>query len=412
MTAARILGLGTYPIEKPIHGGQRRVAAVKRFYEDQNIAYTYACVYNAAHYKRPQVGPRDYELKASNSEQWLTNVIGDLMAGHQAATDPATFHHFSDIAEEICPDVIQLEQPFMWPLAKRLRQMLGSRKPFLIYSSHNIEAPLKRTVLDYSQTRPELRDKICSEIEDMEAELVREADVIICVSQADRDFYRHRAKATHRIIVVANGVDRPANCATSRTLDGLSDFDGRRFLMTVSSSHVPTIEGLCHYVITGGVFCVPPAPSIAICGGIAAPISNHPEYHRCGVANGQRVRFFFDVSDPELAAIKHSCHGVFLPIRSGGGTNLKTAEALTLERWVVATSTAMRGFDHFMGAEGVIVADTPADFRQAIRQTLQRPPLEISERSRATRDALYWDRCFGDSGLPNLFGRASGTTEV
>jgi glycosyltransferase involved in cell wall biosynthesis len=402
LSAARVFGLGTYPIEKPIHGGQRRVAAFKRFYENRNFAYTYACLYNPAHYKRPHVGPYDYELDTSKSELALTNLIGDFMAGHQAANDPATFQHFSEIFEQTSPDVIQLEQPFMWPLAKRLQQMRRSGKPLLVYSSHNIEAPLKRIVLAASQTESQLREKICSDIEHMEAELVRDADAIVCVSQADGEFYRHEAKSWCRIIVVPNGVDRPVGCAINDFPHGLSDFDGRRFLMTVSSSHVPTIDGMCHYVINGGVFCVPPAPSIAICGGIAGPIANHPEYRRCGVANQQRVRFFFDVSDSELSVIKRCCHGVFLPIRSGGGTNLKTAEALALGTWVVATSTALRGFERFSRAEGVTVADTPADFRQAMRRTLQRPPLEIDTSFRAARETLYWDRCFGDSELPNF----------
>ena len=38
-----------------------------------------------------------------------------------------------------------------------------------------------------------------------------------------------------------------------------------------------------------------------------------------------------------------------------------------------------------------------------MRQVLQRPPLELTEASRAARDALYWDRCFDDSDLPKFF---------
>src|SRR5579859_4684346 len=122
----------------------------------------------------------------------------------------------------------------MWPVAKRLRQMMGSRKPLLIYSSQNIEAPLKRTVLASSQARPELRDEICSEIENIEAELAHEADAIVCVSRGDHDFYRDELKAFCRIIVVPNGVDRPVSSAIHHIPEGLSDFDGRRYLMTVS----------------------------------------------------------------------------------------------------------------------------------------------------------------------------------
>lgn len=402
VTVARILGLGTYPIGQPIHGGQRRVAAFKRFYECQGFTYDYACVYHPAHYGPTDVGPNDYELDTSKSELWHTYAIGDVMAGRQAADDPRTFHHFASVVERTAPDAIELEQPFMWPLARRLRQTLGTSKPVLIYSSQNVEAPLKRTILNQSP----FRDEVCAEIDQMEADLAREADLIICVSPIDQQFYRDQLKSSSKIIVVPNGVDRPVSHSMNRLPEGLSEFKGRRYLMTVSSAHVPTLDGMFHYVINGGVFCTPPAPSIAICGGIGRPIFEHPEYQRCVVANKQRVRFFFHPSDAELAEVKRSCHGVFVPIRSGGGTNLKTAEALALGKWVVATSTALRGFERFSDADGVIVADTAADFRRAMRQVLQRPPLEITECSRAARDSLYWDRCFQDSDLPSFLAHA------
>lgn len=402
VTVARILALGTYPIQKPVHGGQRRVAAFKQFYVRKRINYTYACIYHGAHYRAPDVGPHDRPLETSEAELWLTNVIGDVLSGHQGATDPATFRHFSSIVEQIAPDALQLEQPFMWPVAKRLRQISGTRKPLLIYSSQNVEAPLKRAILVYAGIPSEMRNRICAEIEEMEAEIAREADLIVCVSEADRQWYRRELRPLSPVIVVRNGSDRPEKYAAYDTPDALSRFQDRPYLMTVGSAHIPNITGLCHYLINGGVFCVPPIASLAICGGIAANIFNSPEYQRYRAANDKRVQFFPDVSDGELSAIKQGCHAVFLPIRSGGGTNLKTAEALALGKWVIATSTALRGFEEFLNADGVVIADNAADFRQEIRQVLQRPRLELTETSRASRDALYWDRCFDDSDLPKF----------
>jgi hypothetical protein len=406
LTVARILALGTYPIEKPVHGGQRRVAAFKQFYERTKITYTYICVYNGAHYSVNDVGPYDRRLDPSKTELWLTNVIGDVLSGQQGATDPAMLRHFSDIVERIAPDAIQLEQPFMWPVAKQLRQVSEGRKPLLIYSSHNVEAPLKRAILVSCGIQSEKRNKICSKIEEMEAEIAREADLIICVSEADRECYRRELRSASPVIVVPNGVDRPVRCAAHCAPAELSSFQDQPYLMTVASAHIPNIEGLCHYIISGGLFCVPPTPCLAICGGIAAPISDHPEYQRYQTANAKRVKFFADVSDSELSAIKQDCHGVLLPIYNGGGTNLKTAEALALEKWVVATSTALRGFERFLSADGVVLADNPIDFRHAMRQVLQRSPFKLSDASHSARDALYWDRCFDDSDLPKFFGDA------
>ena len=97
--------------------------------------------------------------------------------------------------------------------------------------------------------------------------------------------------------------------------------------------------------------------------------------------------------------MKSSCHVVALPIATGAGSNLKTAEALTLGKRVVATSIAMRGFENFLDAEGLMIADDPIAFRARLGQALRCPPLAIGEDARKAREALYWDRCFGDSQL-------------
>jgi glycosyltransferase involved in cell wall biosynthesis len=396
----RILGLGTYPIQNPVHGGQRRVAAFKRFYERSGITYTYACIYNGSHYRGADVGPDDLKLIVPEAEIGLEWVIGDLIAGRQGANDAASFRHFMEVAERFAPDALQLEQSFMWPLARRLRQTRGAGNLRVIYSSQNVEAPLKQAILVSAGMPPDPRKKICSEIEDLEAELVREADLIICVSASDQEYYC-KSKSLSDVVVVPNGTDRPVKSSMHRSIDSLRVFEGRPYLMTVGSAHPPNIDGICSYIIRDGVFCTPPAKCIAICGGVAAAIRTHPEFQRYHAANSCRVEFFGNISDSDLAVIKQCCHGVLLPISDGGGSNLKTAEALTLGKWVIATSISLRGFEAYAN-DGVIVANNPVEFRHAMRQVLQRPPAVISDGARLARDALYWDRCFVDSELPKL----------
>jgi glycosyltransferase involved in cell wall biosynthesis len=142
---------------------------------------------------------------------------------------------------------------------------------------------------------------------------------------------------------------------------------------------------------------------------MAAAVRRHPEFQRYHAANSCRVEFFADISDSDLAVIKQCCHGVLLPISEGGGSNLKTAEALTLGKWVIATSISLRAFEAYAN-DGVIVANNPAEFRHAIRQVLQRPPAVISDGDRLARDALYWDRCFVDSELPRLLQLSAAQT--
>lgn len=397
---ARILALGTFPIVRPIHGGQRRVAAFKQFYESRGAKYFYACIYNPAHYSGSDVGVDDWPLIVPASDTELADLIGDLISGHQFESDPSTLKHFAGVLERINPDLLQLEQPYMWPLAKRLRQIRPKLR--LIYSSQNVEAPLKREILVSYSILSELREKICTEIEEMEAELCREADLIVCVSSTDGTHY-FRYKAPADVVIVPNGADRPPEHLQHRTNEAVQrNFEGRRFVMTVGSPHPPNIDGICHFLIEGGIFCVPPVKSIAICGGVSHPVFQRREYRQYLTANSARVEFFPDIDDADLWEIKHACHGVILPVRSGGGSNLKTAEALALGKWTIGTLVALRGYEPMAGAEGVIIANDRSSFRQAIRDVLQRPPLQLTERDWSAREALFWDRCFVDSGVSQI----------
>jgi len=60
------------------------------------------------------------------------------------------------------------------------------------------------------------------------------------------------------------------------------------------------------------------------------------------------------------------------PLRSGGGTRLKILEALDACRPVVATSTAVDGFEDLVG-RGVVVADSAAEMVDAVAELLADP---------------------------------------
>jgi hypothetical protein len=62
-----------------------------------------------------------------------------------------------------------------------------------------------------------------------------------------------------------------------------------------------------------------------------------------------------------------NAHALPLPIGYGGGSNVKTAEALAAGRPIVATGAAFRGFDEYRSLPSVTLADTPLAFEAAIR---------------------------------------------
>jgi glycosyltransferase involved in cell wall biosynthesis len=328
-------------------------------------------------------------------------LTGDLQSGLQGETDAATLAHFLDVMRRVAPDALQLEHPFMWPLAKRLRESAGVRLP-VIYSSHNVEAPLKQSILASAGVSADQGRRAYDVIERMEAELCRDAALIVCVSAADRDHYRRYDPSA--VAVVPNGVDRPP-AAPQAGGAVRATFGDRRFLFMVGSDYLPNIEGFCEYVARDGMFFCPPVRSVAVCGGVAAGVRTHPEFRRFLPANSARTEFYPVIDDDALWAVKDACHAVMLPILTGGGSNLKAAEALALGKWVVATPMALRGFEAFMDAEGVIVASDRHAFRHALARTLHKPPLRISDAARKTRDTLYWDALLANSALAEQLAR-------
>lgn len=108
--------------------------------------------------------------------------------------------------------------------------------------------------------------------------------------------------------------------------------------------------------------------------------------------------------------MKHHAHAALLPIDFGGGSNLKTAEALASGRWIVATSTALRGFEPFHDEPGIVRADNAAAFHDAMAEIIRRAPLALSPEERLKREGVFWDRCFSDSAFRPFIAERMGVS--
>jgi len=106
-------------------------------------------------------------------------------------------------------------------------------------------------------------------------------------------------------------------------------------------------------------------------------------------ALGGRLVLLGRINDLALSALIENAACILLPIQYGGGSNLKTAEALLSGRRIVASPASMRGFDAFRGLPGVTVANGPAEFGAAVRSALADGSPAL--RSFASVAALTWD---------------------
>ncbi|CAN7314064.1 glycosyltransferase [Caulobacter sp. LjRoot300] len=393
-----ILSLTTYPIAAPRHGGQRRVAAFGDFYRGLGLDFQSASIYQSPPYQAHEVGRHDLKLGHVDPRWNGVPFVDDILSGDFAATGSG-LAHFRQVIETVRPAAIQLDHPFMWPLVRVLRDegLLADVK--LFYSSHNWEAPLKVDILRRSGVPEARAAEVGERILELERDVIEASDLIVAVSESDAAQYRALTDDTP-VHVVPNGVQRSPGDAVL-TPAQRKIFGDKPFALFVGSAYPPNIEGFCNLVADGGLYMAPPEKRFAVCGGVSDGIFNSRQYQRFLIANSERLHFFPDISDDDLSALKAACHVVLLPIQFGGGSNLKTAEALASNKHVIATSTAMRGFDAFRDAPGVVIADTPETFRRAIAQVFKQPSLKLKKKDLLLRETVYWDRGFADSTLAN-----------
>lgn len=388
-----ILGLGTYPSHRPIHGGQRRVSELKKYYENGGVKYHHSSVYSKNHYKSKDITSIDYGFDEANVTKSAIPFIDDMLSGKFAAADKACYEHYVSLVKKLKPMAIQLEQPFMFPLLKRLKNE-GVFTGKVIYSSHNVEAPLKAQILLNSGVSRKNITDVFQDIETIEKDILNISDIVISVSGADSAVYRawnNKPKS----VVIANGNRIQTKHAVP---DGFREFKGKYFSF-VGSAYPPNVQGFVKLVVETGFYGFPPEKCIAICGGVSHGIFANHYYLSHADSYGDRVHFFDSPSDEEISHILMHSHCILLPITSGGGSNLKTAEAILSNKWVVATTVAMRSFEHFIGQPGIIIADTPNDFYAAMQFVYGQAELKLTKAEIAFRQKCGWDNILKASNL-------------
>jgi glycosyltransferase involved in cell wall biosynthesis len=84
------------------------------------------------------------------------------------------------------------------------------------------------------------------------------------------------------------------------------------------------------------------------------------------------LRGFLDMD--ELIATFHAARAILVPVFTGEGSNLKTADALASGRPVIMTERATRGYEEVLAAddEGVTVVPDAQAFRAAMAGELRR----------------------------------------
>ena len=380
----KIVTLSTYPFAFPRHGGQHRLANIADQYRQAGHSVASVGVQGSGLYAlSPNFIPHPPQRTLARYIE-NTFLMEDWAIGQWAAGDDEAYESLAALIPPAV-DVLHIEQPWLFQFARRYAQRLSRKTVTLLYGSQNIEHTLKAGIVE-TYLGSKHAQECAALVKACELEAIANADLVCTVSREDADWTR---KHTQKSVVLApNGVAR-------RSIEKADFVAANRFTrhhkyaLYCASAHPPNIAGF--YEMFGqGIGCLAPNQRLVVAGSAGPAIQSADQYARTpGLAH--HLAATGEVSEEVLTGLLHLAHAMVLPITLGGGTNLKTAEALWAGLHVVATPVAMRGFEQFMNSPGVTVVESAVQFRAAMRIAMAMGPLELSSSEREARSALLWD---------------------
>ncbi len=376
----RVFMLGQWPIGRPRHGGQIRAASIAAAYRASGHDVLFMGVFDPTNVPLEDTTPNDVAIDQRAIDYIVrSGRTFEFSLWNAFAEVPELFARFQDAVLRFQPDAVQLEEIYLWPVVRALRDRGYLPDVPIIYSSYNFETEYRRDLAEiYGYENWELLHKVASE----EEQIARESDLVVAVSDYDAAcFHRIGAK---RVMVVRNGGKQPDSAAeATAALD--SYFGNTRVALFVSSAHPPNARGLLD--LAQGLR--PPLPGLLlICGSVGKLLEPHQK--NCPLIRDARMLGIVD--PPVLEALLLRASVILLPKTRGGGSNVKTSEALLTNRPIVATTQAFVGFEPWVEAPGVTIEDDPVLFWQRVVDHLTEPrnPLALNERN--CHD-LLWPVC-------------------
>jgi len=392
----RIVQLTTYPLKAPRHGGQLRCAAIRECYREAGFEVTTIAAMHEDAY-RAEREAADIALPAG-STTWRAGLgrFADLHSGDCLAADETVYRHFAQMLDRRLPDLIQFEQPWLYPAVRRWlgeRAHRGVAPPRIAYSSQNIEWKLKRDEMppdtpDQAAYLDEIR-----RVEALERAIVTAADLVVACT--DEELAELRAMAddgnAQRRFVVARNAIAPFS-ATPAQIDavkGKHELD--RYPLFVGSAHPPNADGFWSMLAPSLAF-LRPGERIVVAGGVGHILRQHRLYAAWSGINEPRLAIVGEVERAELDALLLGAAVILLPITTGGGSNLKTAEAIYSGRPTLATPHALRGYGDAACWPTLEVASDADGFRRRLRRLLDEPTHDAPTLQSTRRDEVTWAR--------------------
>ena len=178
----------------------------------------------------------------------------------------------------------------------------------------------------------------------------------------------------------------------------------RRFALFVGSAYPPNGDGFWDMFGPSLAFLAPDHCILGV-GGVCSVVLDHPAYRRWEGINAGRFLPSGFQTEEALGALIVLSTCIVLPITKGGGSNIKTAEAIHAGKPVIGTSKSFRGYERVLGLPQVYRIDEPAEFRRVVKAALDRRLPPAGPDDSALRDSVLWRETL--SVLPAAFAALS-----
>lgn len=379
----RVLIVSSYPIDNPTSGGQKRAAAICEAYRKADFEVRYVAVYHPNAYTE-----RGEDHILMGEEKYLREFdeapfAGDIIAGECIDKDIHVRSAVAKIIYDFKPHVVQFEQVFVYAGLSRLLRDMDIR-PYLVLSSHNIEYEMKREIYADSNVDQKLASKYLRLLKRTEREASAQADLVVAVSGVDARV--HRKLGARRTVVVPNGIYRAHTTKTAIAMvrKRLKEHNITKPVLYVASLHPPNVTGFEKNMGTRLDF-LPEGSAVVLVGGVAEYFAREEKR----ITPRAKVLLLGRVEEDILGAAIELSDTIILPISSGGGSNLKTAEALSAGKKIVATDFAFRGFEKYRKLPNIFIAGTPERFRELLAEVIAKD-VRLTTRQLAFSRKVEW----------------------
>ncbi len=384
-----VLILSIFPFKTPRHGGQIRCYAIAEQYRKAGYLVIPFIVRNENHYVNESIAIEEVIFpvmslyRLYNKTHYVPH-LEDYFAGVFAENDPQVLAALVKRIH-IPIDIIQVEHPWLFGFAVKAKNTIpymNMKKTKLIYSAHNTEYKLKEQILKNSIMDTAFLSQIIDDIKNLEIFAANQADLIQAVSLEDKQFLE--TLSPKPVIYTPNAAYK-RKAPLPHKVDYWKAKLPPKFFVFVASAHPPNLAGLVANLNKVGQFFDHDL-KIVIVGSINLLIDCFSEKNTFFPNN--QFLILGVVDDEDLDAILFYSHAILIPITMGGGTNLKTAEALLSGKFVVATKMGMRGFEDYQSAPGVYVSEDPLHFQNNMRKVWNLP---ASDFQHTRGPGLTWD---------------------